>query len=201
MKASHFLFTFDLPLSPHKPDKKEKNIKKEKKERGEEVVRGLQTGGETERTKEEKGKMGGREAPPLFSSISPLSLTPFLLLPLEAGTRRPVPLPRRTSSRSTFPSEGETFAFPFSSPFLMLDRCVLGSTLALIVRTGRLTDKGSLNRRRWENKQEEDPKKRKKIKMLQLVFLLRARRGLLVLTAGDGRECLYICPSVAITSI
>lgn len=128
-------------------------------------------GGETERTMEEKGKMGGREAPPLFSSISPLSLTSFLLLPLEAGTRRPVPLPRRTSSRSNFPAEGETFAFPFSSPFLMLDRCVLGSALALNVRTGKLTDKGWLNRRRRENKQVEDPKKRKKIKTLQVFHL------------------------------
>lgn len=78
MNASHFLFTFDLPLSPKKT---------EKKKRG-----GVGGGGEPDRGRgreeeERRGKMGGRRAPPPSLSISPLSLSLlFLLLSLEGET-------------------------------------------------------------------------------------------------------------------
>ena len=65
MNASHFLFTFDLPLSPQKPEKKER------KGRGGEARQREGREGE-----ERRGKMGGWRAPPPSLSISPLSLSP-----------------------------------------------------------------------------------------------------------------------------
>lgn len=50
-----------------------------------------QTEGVERERREEKGKIGGRRAPPLSLSISPLSLTPFLLLSLKGRTWWPVP--------------------------------------------------------------------------------------------------------------
>lgn len=96
MNASYFLFTFDLPLSPYKPEKKAIFFKKKGvgwwgADRG-------SGGGRVGQKEQERGKMGGRGAPPLSFFISPLSLAPFLLLSLEGRTWWPVLLPRRTSS-------------------------------------------------------------------------------------------------------
>lgn len=76
MNASHFLFTFDLPLSPKKTEKKKRGGGGEKPDR----LRGREE-------EERRGKMGGRRAPPPSLSISPLSLSLlFLLLSLEGET-------------------------------------------------------------------------------------------------------------------
>lgn len=173
MKAAHFLFTFDPPLSPHKPAKKEKIFKKRKRE----VRRWWGGYRREERQKERRRKREkwGAGKLHLFSPpylLSPSLLFSFCLWKQELGGQslcHVEPLAGPPSPLKEKPS-----LFLFLPLFLLLDRCVLGSALALSVRTGKLTDKGWLNRRRWENKQDEDPKKRKKIKTLQVFHLQEA---------------------------
>lgn len=68
MNASHFLFTFDLPLSPQKSEKKERK-------RGGEMGEKSQTEGGGERKKRGKEKWGAGELLLLFSPYL-LSLSP-----------------------------------------------------------------------------------------------------------------------------
>lgn len=93
MNVSHFLFTFDLPLSPQKPEKKER-----KGERGGKPDRGR---GEREKRGEEKWGAGE-----LLLLLSPyllsLSLLPFSPSVFRRRNLMASSLPRRASSRSNF---------------------------------------------------------------------------------------------------
>lgn len=113
---SHFLFTFDLPLSPPPLRKKAGERKRQKERKQERLVGGevkpdgwgWRWGGE-----ERRGKMGGRRAPPPSLSISPLSLSfLFLLLSLAGGTWWPALCHVETLSASPFSPPRAAFQPP-----------------------------------------------------------------------------------------
>lgn len=109
-----------------------------------------QTEGVERERREEKGKIGGRRAPPLSLSISPLSLS-HSFSPSVSRRENLVasPLPRRTSSQSTLPATGDP---PLSFSFLFFSFFALGAfepqsakvslssvTAALNERTGKFS--------------------------------------------------------------
>lgn len=99
MNASHFLFTFDLPLSPKKTEKK-------KKEGGGGEARQR----EGERGRREERKNGGPASSSSFSlHISSLSLFTFSPSVSRRGNLMASPLPRRASSWSTLLATGAAF--------------------------------------------------------------------------------------------
>lgn len=102
MNVSHFLLTFDLPLSPCNPEKRDW------KRRGE------PDGGSGERKKRgERKNWGGRRAPPLSPSISPLSLSrSFSPSVSQRGNLVASPLPRRTSKPVHLSCYQSTFFSP-----------------------------------------------------------------------------------------
>lgn len=80
-----------------------------------------QTEGVERERREEKGKIGGRRAPPLSLSISPLSLS-HSFSPSVSQRENLVasPLPRQTSSQSTLPATGDPpLSFSFLSFFAL----------------------------------------------------------------------------------
>lgn len=98
MNASHFLFNFDLPLSPHKPARNEKEKKKEREvRRGWGGVRGVIDGGRG-RQKEQKRKREKWGAGGSTSFLLHISSLPHSFSSSASGSRNSAANPSATSN-------------------------------------------------------------------------------------------------------